>query len=256
MSYQSSGRKDTRRGRRKQVRRAIYTRKSTSEGLESDFNALDAQRDAAEFYVGAMCHEGWEALPNRYDDGGFTGGNIDRPALQRLLADIEAGKIDVVVVYKVDRLSRSLLDFAQLLALFEAKGVGFVSTTPQFNTRDVMGRLTLNIVVSFGPPRDDPARQAQRPPPALPPHRRRQDAARAPRRRPLTTLPRGVPPASVSRFVRARASARSERFTAGRPTTGRRAKPLPRMATFLPKAAIRLAVGPARVSQSRLSRIA
>jgi len=94
-------------------------------------------------------HEGWEALPDRYDDGGFTGGNIDRPALQRLLADIEAGKIDMVVVYKVDRLSRSLLDFAQLLALFEAKGVGFVSTTQQFNTRDAMGRLTLNIVVSF-----------------------------------------------------------------------------------------------------------
>ena len=133
----------------RRVRCAIYTRKSTSEGLESDFNTLDAQREAAEFYVRAMRHEGWEALPDRYDDGGFTGGNIDRPALQRLLADIEAGKIDMVVVYKVDRLSRSLLDFAQLLALFEAKGVGFVSTTQQFNTLDAMGRLTLNIVVSF-----------------------------------------------------------------------------------------------------------
>jgi len=129
----------------RRIRCAIYTRKSTSEGLESDFNTLDAQRDAAEFYIRAMRHEGWEALPERYDDGGFTGGNIERPALQRLLADIEAGKIDMVVVYKVDRLSRSLLDFAQLLAVFETKGVGFVSTTQQFNTRDAMGRLTLNI---------------------------------------------------------------------------------------------------------------
>lgn len=94
------------------IRCAIYTRKSTSEGLESDFNSLDAQREAAEFYVRAMRGEGWEALPERYDDGGFTGANIERPALQRLLADIDAGKVDIVVVYKVDRLSRSLLDFA------------------------------------------------------------------------------------------------------------------------------------------------
>ena len=133
----------------RRVRCAIYTRKSTSEGLESDFNTLDAQREAAEFYVRAMRGEGWEALPERYDDGGFTGANIERPALQRLLADIDAGKVDIVVVYKVDRLSRSLLDFAQLLARFEEKNVGFVSTTQQFNTRDAMGRLTLNIVVSF-----------------------------------------------------------------------------------------------------------
>ena len=131
------------------VRCAIYTRKSTSEGLDSDFNTLDAQREAAEFYIRAMRGEGWEALPERYDDGGFTGANIERPALQRLLADIDAGKVDIVVVYKVDRLSRSLLDFAQLLARFEEKNVGFVSTTQQFNTRDAMGRLTLNIVVSF-----------------------------------------------------------------------------------------------------------
>ena len=133
----------------RRVRCAIYTRKSTSEGLESDFNTLDAQREAAEFYIRAMRGEGWEALPERYDDGGFTGANIERPALQRLLADIDAGKVDIVVVYKVDRLSRSLLDFAQLLARFEEKNVGFVSTTQQFNTRDAMGRLTLNIVVSF-----------------------------------------------------------------------------------------------------------
>ena len=133
----------------RRVRCALYTRKSTTEGLESDFNTLDAQREAAEFYIRAMRHEGWEVLPERYDDGGFTGGNIDRPGLQKLLADIEAGLVDTVVVYKVDRLSRSLLDFAHLLATFEAKGVGFVSTTQQFNTRDAMGRLTLNVVISF-----------------------------------------------------------------------------------------------------------
>jgi site-specific DNA recombinase len=131
------------------VRCAIYTRKSTSEGLEMDFNTLDAQREAAEYYIRAMKHEGWVALEARYDDGGFTGANTERPALKRLLADIEAGGIDCVVVYKVDRLSRSLLDFAQLLAIFDDKKVGFVSTTQHFNTRDAMGRLTLNIVVSF-----------------------------------------------------------------------------------------------------------
>lgn len=133
----------------RRVRCAIYTRKSTSEGLESDFNTLDAQREAAEYYIRAMRGEGWEALPDRYDDGGFTGANVERPALRQLLTDIEAGKVDCVVVYKVDRLSRSLLDFAQLLALFEEKSVGFVSTTQQFNTRDAMGRLTFNILLSF-----------------------------------------------------------------------------------------------------------
>src|SRR5690606_8142589 len=118
-------------------------------GLEMDFNTLDAQREAAEFYICAMKHEGWVAIETRYDDGGFTGANTERPALKRLLADIEAGEVDCVVVYQVDRPSRSLLDFAQLLALFEEKQVGFVSTTQHFNTRDAMGRLTLNIVVSF-----------------------------------------------------------------------------------------------------------
>ena len=131
------------------VRCAIYTRKSTQEGLDMDFNTLDAQREAAEFYIRAMRSEGWVALEERYDDGGFTGANTERPALQRLLADIAAGRIDCVVVYKVDRLSRSLLDFANLLALFDTHNVSFVSTTQHFNTRDAMGRLTLNIVVSF-----------------------------------------------------------------------------------------------------------
>lgn len=133
----------------KRLRCAIYTRKSTSEGLDQEFNTLESQRESAEFFIRAMRHEGWEALPERYDDGGFTGANTDRPALQKLLADIEAGEVDCVVVYKVDRLSRSLLDFAKLLAVFDAKSVGFVSTTQQFNTRDAMGRLTLNILLSF-----------------------------------------------------------------------------------------------------------
>jgi len=131
------------------VRCAIYTRKSTSEGLDSDFNTLDAQREAAEYFIRAMAGEGWEALPHRYDDGGFTGANTDRPALKRLLADIEAGEVDCVVVYKVDRLSRSLMDFAKLLALFDQKDVTFVSTTQNFNTTNSMGRLTLNILLSF-----------------------------------------------------------------------------------------------------------
>ena len=114
-----------------------------------DFNTLDAQREAAEYYIRAMQGEGWEALPNRYDDGGFTGANTERPALQRLLADIEAGAVDCIVVYKVDRLSRSLMDFANLLALFDKQQVTFVSTTQNFNTTNSMGRLTLNILLSF-----------------------------------------------------------------------------------------------------------
>ncbi len=134
---------------KKRVRCAIYTRKSTTEGLQQDFNTLDAQRESAEFYIRAMKHDGWEILPTRYDDGGYSGATIDRPAMQRLLSDIDAGLIDCVVVDKVDRLSRSILDFAKLLAVFETKNVGFVSTTQHFNTRDAMGRLTLNIVVSF-----------------------------------------------------------------------------------------------------------
>jgi site-specific DNA recombinase len=133
----------------KLVRCAIYTRKSSEEGLEQEFNSLDAQREAGESYVRSLAGEGWAINPDRYDDGGFTGGNTDRPGLQRLLADIEAGKIDCVVVYKVDRLSRSLLDFAQLMQLFEKRKVSFVSVTQQFNTATSMGRLVLNVLLSF-----------------------------------------------------------------------------------------------------------
>lgn len=116
------------------VRCAIYTRKSTEEGLEQEFNSLDAQRESGEAYIKSQTHEGWECLPAHYDDGGFTGGNMERPALKRLLADIETGKIDCVVVYKVDRLSRSLLDFARIMETFEKQQVSFVSVTQQFNT--------------------------------------------------------------------------------------------------------------------------
>ncbi len=131
------------------VRCAIYTRKSTDEGLEQDFNSLDAQRESAEAYVASQRSEGWVCLPDRYDDGGFTGGNMERPALKRLFADIESGEIDCVVVYKVDRLGRSLLDFARMMELFDKHGVSFVSVTQQFNTTSSMGRLTLNILLSF-----------------------------------------------------------------------------------------------------------
>ncbi|MCL6506853.1 MAG: recombinase family protein, partial [Bryobacteraceae bacterium] len=131
------------------VRCAIYTRKSTDEGLEQEFNSLDAQRESGEAYIKSQTHEGWECLPTRYDDGGFTGGNMDRPALRRMLADIEAGKVDCVVVYKVDRLSRSLLDFARLVEIFEKHHVSFVSVTQQFNTATSMGRLVLNVLLSF-----------------------------------------------------------------------------------------------------------
>src|SRR5687767_8710710 len=133
----------------KVVRCAVYTRKSTEEGLEQEFNSLDAQRESAEAYVAAQKHEGCVCLPDRYDDGGFTGGNIDRPAVQRLMRDIEAGKVDCVVVYKVDRLSRSLMYFARMMSTFEKHGVSFVSVTQQFNTTHSMGRLTLNILLSF-----------------------------------------------------------------------------------------------------------
>ena len=131
------------------VRCAVYTRKSTTEGLDSDFNSLDAQRDACEAYVRSQRAEGWLTLPEPYDDGGFTGGNIDRPALSQLLADIQSGQINCVVVYKVDRLSRSLLDFAKLMQVFEAHQVSFVSVTQQFNTATSMGRLVLNVLLSF-----------------------------------------------------------------------------------------------------------
>jgi site-specific DNA recombinase len=131
------------------VRCAIYTRKSTEEGLEQEFNTLDAQRESAEAYVRSQQHEGWTCLPDRYDDGGFTGGNLERPAVRRLLADIEAGHINCVVVYKVDRLSRSLLDFAKMMETFDKHRIAFVSVTQQFNTASSMGRLVLNVLLSF-----------------------------------------------------------------------------------------------------------
>jgi site-specific DNA recombinase len=128
------------------VRCAIYTRKSTEEGLEQEFNSLDAQRESAQAYIASQQQEGWVCLPDRYDDGGFAGGNTDRPALQRLLAD---GKIDTVVIYKIDRLSRSLLDFAKMMDLFEQHRVSLVSVTQQFNSGTSMGRLVLNVLLSF-----------------------------------------------------------------------------------------------------------
>jgi site-specific DNA recombinase len=131
------------------VRCAIYTRKSTDEGLDSDFNTLDAQRESAEAYIASQRHEGWMALPQRYDDGGFTGANMERPALQRLLSDIRDGLVNCVVVYKVDRLTRSLLDFARIMEVFDQHGATFVSVTQQFNTTASLGRLTLNILLSF-----------------------------------------------------------------------------------------------------------
>jgi site-specific DNA recombinase len=133
----------------KEIRCAIYTRKSTDEGLDRDFNSLDAQRESAEAFIRSQQHEGWIALPEYYDDGGFTGGNMERPALKRLLADVRAGKVDCIVVYKVDRLSRSLIDFARIIEVLEGHGATFVSVTQQFNTTHSMGRLTLNILLSF-----------------------------------------------------------------------------------------------------------
>lgn len=133
-----------------QVKRcAIYTRKSTAAGLEQEFNSLDAQREACEHYVASQTHLGWRRLPRRYDDGGFTGANLDRPAFRQLMQDVDAGELDVVVVYKVDRLSRSLLDFARVMARFNRAGVAFVSVTQNFSTADAMGRLTLNMLMSF-----------------------------------------------------------------------------------------------------------
>ena len=131
------------------IRCAIYTRKSNEDGLEQDFNSLDAQRESGEAYIASQRNEGWKCLPERYDDGGFSGGNMERPALARLLADIEAGKVDCVVVYKVDRLSRSLLDFARIMGVFDQRKVAFVSVTQQFNTATPMGRLVLNVLLSF-----------------------------------------------------------------------------------------------------------
>jgi DNA invertase Pin-like site-specific DNA recombinase len=133
----------------KQVRCAVYTRVSTDSGLDQDFNSLDAQYDAAQAYIRSQAHAHWTLIKARYDDGGFSGGSIDRPALQQLLADVKAHRVNVIVVYKVDRLTRSLADFAKLVELFDAYGVSFVSVTQQFNTTTSMGRLTLNVLLSF-----------------------------------------------------------------------------------------------------------
>jgi DNA invertase Pin-like site-specific DNA recombinase len=133
----------------KKLRCAVYTRKSTDEGLEKEFNTLDAQRDACEAYITSQRAEGWVLVRDRYDDGGFSGGTLERPALQRLLRDIQADLVDVIVVYKIDRLSRSLMDFAKLVEVMDAHGVTFVSVTQSFNTTTSMGRLTLNILLSF-----------------------------------------------------------------------------------------------------------
>src|SRR5690348_7918298 len=131
------------------VRCAIYTRVSTDQGLNQEFNSLDAQYEASRAYIRSQAHAGWTQIRARYDDGGFSGGNTDRPALQQLLNDIRDGKVNVIVVYKVDRLTRSLADFAKLVELFDAHGVSFVSVTQQFNTTTSMGRLTLNVLLSF-----------------------------------------------------------------------------------------------------------
>lgn len=131
------------------LRCAIYTRVSTDHGLEQEFNSLDAQREAAEAYIKSQAHEGWQCLPAQYNDGGFSGGSIERPALQQILSDIQSGLIDIVVVYKVDRLTRSLADFAKLVELFDRCDVSFVSVTQAFNTTNSMGRLTLNVLLSF-----------------------------------------------------------------------------------------------------------
>src|SRR6266480_4313404 len=134
---------------RKVLRCAIYTRKSTEHGLEQEFNSLDAQRDACEAYIKSQASQSWRALPQHYDDPAYSGGNLERPALKKLLADIEAGRIDVVVVYKIDRLTRSLADFAKLVEAFDARSISFVAVTQQFNTTTSMGRLTLNVLLSF-----------------------------------------------------------------------------------------------------------
>jgi DNA invertase Pin-like site-specific DNA recombinase len=131
------------------IRCAIYTRKSTEEGLDQDFNSLDAQREACTSYINSQRHEGWTLLPHLYDDGGFSGGNMERPGLQRLLAEVKAGRVDVIVVYKVDRLTRSLTDFAKIVEVLDGAGASFVSVTQAFNTTTSMGRLTLNVLLSF-----------------------------------------------------------------------------------------------------------
>lgn len=136
-------------GPARKLRCAVYTRKSSEEGLEMDFNSLDAQREACEAYVVSQRAEGWALLADRYDDGGYSGGTLERPALKRLLADVKAGQVDVVIVYKIDRLSRAMLDFLNLVELFERHGVTFVSVTQSFNTKDAMGRMALNMLATF-----------------------------------------------------------------------------------------------------------
>src|SRR6202790_861182 len=131
------------------IRCAIYTRKSSEEGLEQEFNSLQAQREACEAFIKSQRHEGWVCLPDGYDDGGLSGATMDRPALQQLLVEIQARRVDIVVVYKVDRLTRSLADFAKIVEIFDTKGASFVSVTQQFNTATSMGRLTLNVLLSF-----------------------------------------------------------------------------------------------------------
>ena len=131
------------------VRCAIYTRKSTDHNLESDFNSLDAQRESAENYIRSQRHDGWVALPDRYDDGAVSGATLERPALKRLIADIRAGRVDSVVVYKIDRLSRSLVDFTRLVEELEGYGVSVVSVTQSFNTKTSMGRLVMHMLLSF-----------------------------------------------------------------------------------------------------------
>src|SRR3979490_673252 len=133
----------------RKLRCAVYTRKSSEEGLDMEFNSLDAQREACEAYLLSQKAEGWALVPDRYDDGGFSGGTLERPALKRLMADIESHRVDVVVVYKIDRLSRSLMDFTRLVEVFDRNSVTFVSVTQSFNTTTSMGRLTLNILLSF-----------------------------------------------------------------------------------------------------------
>ena len=134
---------------RKTIRCAVYTRKSHEEGLEQEFNSLHAQQEACALYIASQRHEGWQIIKTRYDDGGFSGGTMERPGLRQLLADITAGKVDIIVVYKVDRLSRSLHDFARMVEVFDKHSVSFVSVTQQFNTTSSMGRLTLNVLLSF-----------------------------------------------------------------------------------------------------------
>ena len=131
------------------IRCAIYTRKSSEEGLDQAFNSLDAQREACAAYVQSQAGEGWSLLPQIYDDGGWSGGTMDRPALNRLMADVAAGRVDIIVVYKIDRLTRSLGDFSRIVEVLDAKGASFVSVTQAFNTTTSMGRLTLNVLLSF-----------------------------------------------------------------------------------------------------------